>query len=100
MQKSPKKTKPSSTDTDREDDEVCQCEECKTKRESKTSKEPWSDFKEIDPRPKARNREDGCEAPCEPRKLTPDHFFLFPREVPGFILKTREWGKGYLHPYG
>lgn len=92
MQKKPKKIKPASTDEDREDEELCQCNECKTKRASqKTPTDPWAGYKDIDPQPRAKTRENNDKSPPEPRKLTDGHFFLFPKEIPGFILKTREW---------
>lgn len=62
------RVKPGSTDVDREDEPSCSCDECTTKRLSTTkSREPWSDFQDIDPRPKNKNKENGDEFKLEPR---------------------------------
>lgn len=43
--------------------------------------------------------EDYCDmSPTERNQLSNHQYFLCPYQIPAFIFKTREWGKGRLRP--
>ena len=57
----------------------CRCSNCEDIRKvGRPSK--WVSYDDLDPKNEEVN-------------LTPEHFMLFPRKVPGFVLKSRTWGK-------
>lgn len=57
----------------------CDCDSCIAIR-SQGRNSKWSGYDDIDPK-----REDVV--------LTAEQFLLFPRKVPGFVLKSRTWGE-------
>jgi len=59
----------------------CYCDHCLVTRASGRLSR-WASYDDLDPKdPELR--------------LTPEHFQLFPRSIPGFILKSRTWGEQY-----
>lgn len=62
--------------------EGCSCESC-TRARNLVKPGKWATYDNIDPK--------------DPDvKLTKDHFLLFPRKIPGFILKSRKWGMSLI----
>lgn len=92
--------KPGSTDADKEDDDQCICEECNAVRATeKKSTDLWVSFDQIYPRPDLTAQDGNPDSMHEPQTLTAQYLFLLPREMPGLILKTREWGMVFFYFY-
>lgn len=64
----------------------CACDSCTRARELvKPGK--WATYDNIDPK--------------DPNvKLTKEHFLLFPRKIPAFVLKSRKWGMCFVGKLG
>lgn len=82
----PEKRKPESMD-----DRDCSCDACVLARGKRENSDPFGTFQWLNPRPKKDSKKENCEESCKVPELTPKHFFLLPHDIPGFILKSREW---------
>ncbi|CAG8978561.1 hypothetical protein HYALB_00012435 [Hymenoscyphus albidus] len=63
----------------------CSCDECMDKRQAASVNTKWGTYENVDPRetPDLRKREDGTE--------DRHRYFLFPRRIMGFDLKSKKW---------